>query len=113
LHVTPADIQHRAQVAQLATQVQDVTGDAVEVAFVDQGYTGDRPAQDAAAHGIQLDVVKLSEASKGFILLPRCEMVERSFNRAARVRRLVRDYERLPETLPGLHFLAFAIQARC
>jgi hypothetical protein len=59
LHVTPADIQNRAQVAQLATQVQDVTGDAVEVAFVDQGYTGDRPAQAAAAHGIQLDVVKL------------------------------------------------------
>jgi hypothetical protein len=54
-------IQNRPQVAQLATQVQDVTGDVVEVAFVDQGYTGDRPAQEAAAYSIQLDVVKLPD----------------------------------------------------
>ena len=46
---------------------------------------------------------------KGFVLLPRPWVVERSFGWAARFRRLARDYERLLETLIGLHFLAFAI----
>ncbi|NMV21619.1 transposase, partial [Vibrio parahaemolyticus] len=41
--------------------------------------------------------------------LPRRWVVERSFAWAARFRRLARDYERLPETLAGLHFLAYAI----
>jgi transposase len=109
LHVTAANAQERAQVGRLAEQVQAVTGDAVEVACVDQGYTGDQPAQDAAAHGIQLEVVKLPEAKKGVVLLPRRWVVERRFAWAARVRRLARDYERLPETLRGVHFLVFAI----
>jgi len=109
LLVTPADAQDRAQVEQLAQQVQEVTGESVEMAFVDQGYTGEQPAQDAAQHGIQLEVVKLPNAKKGFVLLPRRWVVERSFAWAARFRRLARDYERLPETLAGLHFLAFTI----
>jgi transposase len=109
LHVTPANEQDRAQVKQLLTQVQAVTAESVEVAFVDQGYTGDQPIQDAAAQGIRLEVVKLPETKKGFVLLPRRWVVERSFAWAARFRRLARDYERLPETLAGLHFLAFAL----
>jgi transposase len=109
LYVTPADEQDRAQVAQLAEEVQQVTGETVEVAFVDQGYTGDEPTHQAAEHGLDLIVVKLPTAKKGFVLLPRRWVVERSFGWMARFRRLARDYERLPETLKGLHFLAFAI----
>jgi transposase len=109
LHVTPADEQDRAQVEQLAQAVQDTTGQTVEIAFVDQGYTGDDAAQQASGQGIQLQVVKLSSAKKGFVLLPRRWVVERSFGWMARFRRLARDYERLPETLKGLHFLAFAM----
>jgi transposase len=109
LCVTPANEQDRQQVEQLARQVQEVTGQNVEIAFVDQGYTGDQPVQDAAKHGIQLEVVKLDEAKRGFVLLPRRWVVERSFGWVSRFRRLARDYERLPETLAGLHFLAFAI----
>lgn len=101
--------QDRAQVATLAAQVQEVTGDSVEVAFIDQGYTGDQPAQAAAEQGIQLEVVKLPEAKRGFVLLPRRWVVERSFAWVARFLRLARDYERLPETLVGFHFLAFAL----
>lgn len=109
LLVTPADAQDRAQVKALAEQVQAATGEMVEVAFVDQGYTGSTPAEDAAARGIRLEVVKLAEAKRGFVLLPRRWVVERSNAWMARFRRLARDYERLPETLAGLHFLAFAI----
>lgn len=107
-HVTTAGEQDRAQVGLLAEAVQDATGQSVEFAWVDQGYTG-QAAQDAAAeHGIKLKVVKLPEAKRGFVLLPRRWVVERSFAWATRFRRLVRDYERLPETVKGLHFVAFA-----
>lgn len=56
-----------------------------------------------------MEVVKLPHVKKGFVLLPRRWVVERSFAWAARFRRLARDYERLPTTLAGSHFLAFAI----
>jgi transposase len=107
LLVTPANAQDRAQVAALAEAVQAATGSTVELAFVDQNYTGPDAAAAAAAHGIQLEVVKLAEAKKGFVLLPRRWVVERSFAWAARCRRLAKDYERLPEVVAGLHFLAF------
>jgi transposase len=108
LAVTPANEQDRAQVAELAAAVQDVTGETVALAFVDQGYTGDQPAADAEAHGIRLEVVKHTEAKRGFVLLPRRWVVERSFGWMARFRRLARDYERLPATVAGLHFIAFS-----
>lgn len=76
---------------------------------MDQGYTGEVPAKAAETQGIALEVVKLPEAKKGFVLLPRRWVVERSFAWAARFRRLARDYERLPETLAGLHYVVFAV----
>ena len=109
LHVTPASAQDRAQVAALAVAVQEATGEHVELAYVDQGYTGDRPADAAAAHGIALEVVTLDAVKRGFVLLPRRWVVERSFGWLARFRRLARDYERLAQTLAGLHLVAFAI----
>jgi transposase len=108
LHVTPANEQDRAQVADLAEAVQEVTGGTVVLAFVDHGYTGDQAAADAEAHGIRLEVVKHTEAKRGFVLLPRRWVVEQSFGWMARFRRLARDYERLPETVAGLHFIAFS-----
>jgi transposase len=79
LVVTPANEQERAQVEKLASQVQEVTGENVEVAFVDQGYTGESAEQAAAQHGIKLVVVKHDQAKRGFVLLPRRWVVERSF----------------------------------
>src|SRR5215213_9943368 len=76
LLVTPADAQERAQVGALAEQVQAATGETVEVAFVDQGYSGAEPAEAAAARGIRLEVVKLPAAKRGFVLLPRRWVVE-------------------------------------
>jgi len=109
LRVTAADQGDRAQVGALAEDVQRVTGNTVELAYVDQGYTGPNAAEAAQQHGIRLEVVKHPMAKRGFVLLPRRWVVERSFAWAARFRRLARDYERLPQTLKGIHFIAFAI----
>ncbi len=109
VHITAANEQDRSQVGTLAHQVQEVTGDAVELAYVDQGYTGEAAAQAAQAHHMQLEVVKLPEAKKGFVFLPTRWVVERSNAWAARLRRLARDYEQLAETLKGWHCVAFAI----
>ena len=108
LTVTPANDDERTPVEALAERIQAVTGDHVERAGVDQGSTGEAVAQTAAAHGIQLEVVKRPEATRGFVLLPRRGVVERRFAWMARFRRLARDYERLPTVLAGLHFIAFA-----
>jgi transposase len=108
LQVTPANEQDRTPVEQLAEAVQQATGENVELADVDQGYTGEESAQAAQQHGIRLEVVKRPEAKKGLVLLPKRWVVERSFAWAARFRRLVRDYERLPQTVAGLHLVVFA-----
>lgn len=109
LKVTAANEQDRAQVADLTQAVQAATGGTVELAYVDQGYTGEEPAAAATDCGLQLAVVKHTEAKRGFVLLPRRWVVERSFAWAARFRRLARDYERLATTLAGYHWLAFAM----
>lgn len=108
LHVTPANADDCAEVGRMAKAIQAATEESVEIAFVDQGYTGDRAAAAAKAHGIELEVVKLSEAKRGFVLLPRRWVVERSFAWATRFRRLVKDYERCASTLADLHLVAFA-----
>jgi transposase len=109
LKVTPANEQDREQVADLAAKVQEVTGASVEIGFVDQGYTGESAVNQADDHGIKLVVVKHTEAKKGFVLLPRRWVVERTFGWLGRFRRLARDYERLANTLAGWHWLASVV----
>jgi transposase len=104
--ITPANEQERAQVGALCRQVQEATGQSVQIAFADQGYTGQDAAQQAQAHAIDLVVVQLPEAKKGFVLLPRRWVVERTFAWLGRFRRLARDYERLSQNLAGFHWLA-------
>src|SRR4029450_2203753 len=109
LRVTAADEQDRAQVAELAERVQAETGETGEIAHGDQGYTGENAADAAQDHGIKLEVVKLPQAKRRFARLPRRWVVERSFGWLSRFRRLARDWERLPATLAGPHYLAFVI----
>jgi transposase len=106
LHLTPADADDRGEVGRLSAAVQAETDGSVETAFVDQGYTGEKPAAAAQAHGITL-VVRAPEAKRGFVLLPRRWVVERSVAWATRCRRLVKDYERYASTLAGFHLVAF------
>jgi transposase len=108
IHVTPANAQDRDQVETLAAAMQAATGETVTLAYVDQGYTGARPRAAAAAHGIDLMVVKLPDVKRGFVLLPRRWVVERDVGWMSRFRRLARDHERLAEMLNGFHLIAFA-----
>ena len=107
LTVTAANVQERAQVSALAARVQEVTGGTVELAYVDQGYTGEDAAKQASGEEIRLEVIKHTEAKRGFVLLPRRRVVERSFGWLGRFRRLARGYERLSGTLAAWHWLAF------
>ena len=106
-HATLANADDRGEVGRLAAEVQAETGGSVETAFVDQGYTGERAAEAARAQAIGSEVVKAPEAKRGFVLLPRRWLVERSFAWATRCPRLVKDYEAHATTLAGLHRVAF------
>ncbi|WP_036199572.1 IS5 family transposase [Meiothermus ruber] len=109
LVVTAGNEQETAQGGGLSQQVQEATGGQAEAAFVDQGYTGEEAAQTAEAEGLALCVVQVEGAKRGFVLLTKRWVVERSFAWTSRFRRLARDYERLAETLRGWHWLAFSI----
>jgi hypothetical protein len=75
---TAANAPDRRQGSRVAAKGQEVTGDSVESVFVAQGYTGAPAAQEAPAHQRQLAVVKLPEAKKGLVLLPKRWVVDRS-----------------------------------
>jgi transposase len=107
LSVTLANTAERHQVDALAQRVQEVTGETVEVLSADAGYTGVVTAAAAKRQGIQRIVVTRPEASRGFVLLSKRWVVERTFAWLSRFRRLARDDERLPTTLAALHFAAF------
>jgi transposase len=107
LAMTPANAAERRQVAALAQQVREVTGETVQVIYADAASTGDETAAAAQEQGMRLVVVQRPEGSHGFVLLPRRWVVERSCAWVSRFRRLARDDERLPATLVGLHFAAF------
>ena len=109
LYVTPANEQERDQVSLLTQEVAAVTGQSVTTLYADQGYTGHEVAGDARANGMELVVVGLKEARRGFVLLPKRWVIERTNAWASRFRRPARDHERLPEVLAGMHYAAFAI----
>lgn len=107
LVVIPAKTNDRAVVGELTAAVQAATGGSVQVACVDDGYNEPNAAAAAQTNGIDLVAVTLPNTKRGFVLLPRRWVIEHSFAWTARFRRLSRDYERLPETVAGLHLVAF------
>ncbi|PZQ49596.1 MAG: hypothetical protein DI555_23685 [Novosphingobium pentaromativorans] len=103
LHVTPAGTQDRGEVERPARILQAVTDDTVEIAYIDQCYTGAGTADAAAIRGIKLEVIKLPEAKQAVVRLPRRLAIIRKGNR---LRRLVEDYERYALTLAAPHVVA-------
>ena len=73
LTVTTANQDDRTQGEALSKQLQEATGENVQLGYVDQGYSDDNAAEQAQKHGIELFVVKLvvvklEEAKRGFVL---------------------------------------------
>jgi transposase len=108
LHVTPASVDDRAAVGRIAEAVREATDNSVTLVYAAQGYTGEKASSAAPDQGIHLQVVKLPEAKRGFVLLPKRWVVERSFAWSTRCRKLVKDYERYAKTLADLHVAAIA-----
>jgi transposase len=104
---SPADEQDRTHAAPLIEKMQDATGGSIEIAYADQAYSGQDTAQAVAEKGVVLVIVKREKNQKGFVVLPKRWVVERSFGWIARCRRLLRDFERLADVLTGLHRVAF------
>ncbi len=105
--VTAATTEHdhraQQQVGESARAAHKATRESVEPAsYADRrGYAGgEEPAEDAKARGgIRPEVVEPVGEARGFVLLPRRWVVERSFARATRLRRPAKDYELLPEAV--------------
>ncbi len=55
-----------------------------------------------------VEIVRKPAEQRGFVVHPKRWVVERSLAWLTAHRRLARDYERLADTLRGLHFVAFA-----
>jgi transposase len=100
LLVQPTDEPRRAEHRNVDREVshcrlQVSSAASVDLAYLAQGYTGERPAEEAQAHAISLEVVKHSESKRGFVLLPRRWVMARTFSWIEQNRRLSKDYERL------------------
>jgi hypothetical protein len=96
LRFNAASEQDRARVARLARELHEATGDSVSLGYVDNGYIGEETAADAAERGIQLPVVQLPQAGRGFVLLSMRWVVERSFAAAADRRWVPLPHLRVP-----------------
>ncbi len=84
LHVTAADQQDRAQVETLAAAVQEITARTWSWLTSTKATRVKTLPWLRKKHGVQLEVIKHTEAKRGFVLLPRRWVVERSFAWAAR-----------------------------
>jgi len=83
--------------------------------WVDGGYTGEdfRGWVRAQWHRLQVEVVKRSDDLRGFVVLPRRWVVERTFGWLMRHRRPVRDYERTESSAEAwIHLAMIRIQLR-
>ena len=92
--VTPASVPERAGAQALLSRVLGWFT-WLRIMWVDGGYTGDAFAQGVKElrPKLAVQVVKRSDDVKGFVVLPRRWVVERTFGWLMRQRRLVRDYE--------------------
>ena len=79
----------------------------LELIWADGGYNA-RQVEAAVAKVpvLRMEIVKRSDDMKGFVVLPRRWVVERTFSWFGRNRRLAKDFENLAETLATFVTLA-------
>ena len=75
--------------------------------FADGGYTGNKLRKALTGHGAwTLEIIKRSDVAKGFEILPRRWVVERTFAWLGRCRRLAKDWETTIESSTAWAFVA-------
>jgi transposase len=94
--VTAASVQDRDGASPLLTLLRERFS-TIRLVWADGGYAGRLIIWAQSALHLAVTVVKRSDDTTGFVVLPRRWVVERTFGWLLRHRRLVRDYERLPE----------------
>ena len=102
-----ANIQERAGAKKLLQRVKEKGLKRLKSIWADGGYSG-RPLHDWAIDlaGWLFEIVKRSDDIKGFAVLPKRWIVERTFAWLGRYRRLSKDYEQLPETSESMIYAA-------
>jgi transposase len=104
--VHPADVQDRDG-APLVLKAARWLYPWLRHVFADGGYAGEKLARALVGHGTwTLDIIKRSDAAKGFVLLPRRWVVERTFAWLNRNRRLAKDFEATIETATAWLYIA-------
>jgi putative transposase len=104
--VHPANLSESAG-AKLVLAKARTAGRRLAKIWVDGGYQAGVVAWARAELGYALEVVRRPADGKGFAVLPRRWVVERSFAWMGRYRRLSKDYEALTETSEGMIWAAF------
>ena len=94
--VTAASVQDRDGACPLLALLRERFS-TITMVWADGGYAGRLVAWAAQALRLTVTIIKRSDDGRGFVVLPRRWVVERTFGWLMRHRRLVRDYERLPE----------------
>ena len=104
--VTAANLDDRVAAKQLFTAMMTTTWKRLALIWADGNYTGDLIAWVKQTCTWLLEIVHKPAKQKGFSVLPKRWIVERTFAWLNRQRRLSKDYERLPETSEAFIYVA-------
>jgi transposase len=105
--VHPADIQDRDGAALVLNKRTRRLFPFIERIYADGGYQGPRVRAAAARTGTwKIEIIKRSDIAKGFVVLPKRWVVERTLAWISRNRRLSRDFERYARTVTAFIHLA-------
>ncbi len=108
MKVTPADVQDRDG-ARLLLAIHTTAYGWLKRIWADAGYSGQREGEVARLNRhrqIDLEIVKRSDDVKGFKVLPKRWIVERTFGWLIQSRRLIRDHEVRIEHSEALIYLS-------
>jgi putative transposase len=105
VQVHPADIQDREGAKPLLQSLQG-RFPRLETIFADGGYAGHLEDWAPDETGFTLQIVRKPDDQRGFAVLPKRWVVERTFGWFGRYRRLSKDYEERPESSVAMIHLA-------
>lgn len=100
-----ADIQDRDGAKKVVKKIR-FNCPRMKTLFADGAYAGKLETRVRKSVGWDLEIVRRSDGAKGFEVLPKRWIVERTFGWLNRYRRLSKDYERFPATTENFIYLA-------